>query len=86
MSRFNYLAKLVLESFDCNFYANGYVLTLMFDWGQIDVESMWYSEEEDKVYLHVGCKDFEGDLIIDSLSDDNINRLISVFLDMLTSA
>lgn len=54
---------------ECNFYAANRKLTLYIGNQAVDVESIW--KDEDKVYLHVGCKEFEGDIDIESLSDKN---------------
>ena len=62
---------------DHNFYAIGLKIKLLFWGNKVDVESIWYSDKEDKIYLHVGCPEFEGDLDIDSLSDENKSILKS---------
>ena len=62
---------------DHNFYAIGLKIELLFWGNKVDVESIWYSDKEDKIYLHVGCPEFEGDLDIDSLSDENKSILKS---------
>lgn len=54
-----------------NFYAIGLEVRLRIFGNEIDVESIWYSDKEDKIYIHVGCVEFEGDLDIDSLSCEN---------------
>lgn len=41
----------------------------------VGLESVWYEKDKDKVYLHCGCKEFEGDIDIESLSDDNLHLL-----------
>ena len=64
---------------DCNFYANGIKFHLIINGSPVYPESIWYSDEEDKIYLHVGCPEFEGDLDIDSLSDSNQEILRKVF-------
>lgn len=62
-----------------NFYAEEITVTLMMWGNEVDVESIWYSKDEDKVYLHVGCEEFEGDIDIESLSDENQERMRMVF-------
>ena len=61
---------------ECNLYAANHKLTLYIGNQAVDVESIW--KGEDKVYLHVGCKEFEGDIDIESLSDKNQERLREV--------
>ena len=43
---------------------------------KVEVESIWHEADTGKVYAHCGCKDFEGDLDIESLSGENINKII----------
>ena len=54
-----------------NFYAIDLKVSLRIFDNEVDVESIWYSDKEDKIFIHVGCFEFEGDLDIDSLSDEN---------------
>lgn len=61
---------------ECNLYAANHKLTLYIGSQAVDVESIW--KDEDKVYLHCGCKEFEGDIDIESLSDENQERLREV--------
>lgn len=61
---------------ECNLYAANHKLTLYIGNQEVDVESIW--KDEDKVYLHVGCNEFEGDIDIESLSDKNQERLREV--------
>lgn len=68
-----------MSSHECNFYAEGNNVTLYIGPTAVDVETIWYSDKEDKIYLHVGCKEFEGDIDIDSLSDDNQRRMMAAF-------
>lgn len=60
-----------IQNNECNFYANDKKVTLKIFGNDVDVESIWYSKDEDKVYIHVGCEEFEGDIDIESLSDYN---------------
>ena len=62
-----------------NFYAEDITVTLVIRGDGVDVESIFYSKDEDKVYLHVGCEEFEGDIDIESLSDANQERMRMVF-------
>ena len=62
-----------------NFYAEDITVTLMMWGNEVDVESIFYSKDEDKVYLHCGSKEFEGDIDIESLSDANQERMRMVF-------
>lgn len=38
------------------------------------IESVWRNDDGD-IYIHVGCPQFEGDLKVSSLSDDNIKKI-----------
>ena len=64
---------------DCNFYANDIRFNLFIYGFPIYPESIWYSDKEDKIYLHCNCGEFEGDLDIDSLSGHNQKILRKVF-------
>ena len=68
-----------MSSHERNFYAEGNNVTLYIGPTAVDVETIWHSDKEDKIYLHVGCKEFEGDIDIDSLSDDNQRRMMEAF-------
>lgn len=68
-----------MQSHECNFYAEDSNVTLYIGPTALDVESIWRSKDEDKIYLHVGCEAFEGDLDIESLSDDNQRRMMQAF-------
>ena len=61
-----------------NFYAANHKLTLQVYGHLLDVESIWKGEDNDKVYLHCGCDEFEADIDIESLSDKNQERLREV--------
>lgn len=57
---------------DHNFYAIDLRFNLIFFGVRpFYPESIWYSDKEDKIYLHGSCTEFEGDIDIDSLSDGN---------------
>ena len=60
-----------IQNNECNFYANNKKVALTIFKNDVDVESIWYSKDEDKVYLHVGCEEFEGDIDIETLSHEN---------------
>lgn len=64
---------------DGNFIAADIAVTLTIYGQAVEVETVWYSEQEDKVYLHCGCKEFEGDIDIDSLELSNLRTLRGVF-------
>jgi len=64
---------------ECNFYAKAINFELKIYGGPVIPESIWYSDKDDKIYIHCGCKEFEGDLDIDSLSDENQAVLRKVF-------
>ena len=68
-----------MSSHETNFYAEDNNVTLYVGCLAVDVESIWRNKKEGKVYLHVGCKDFEGDLDIESLSEDNQGRMMKAF-------
>lgn len=68
-----------MQSHECNFYAEDNNVILYIGPVAVDVESIWYSDKEDKIYLHVGCPEFEGDLDIESLSEDNQRRMLEAF-------
>lgn len=69
---------------ECNFYAAGHKLTLRVYNHAVDVESIWRGEDN-KVYLHCGCDEFEADIDIESLSDENQKRLSDVLLCVILS-
>lgn len=54
-----------------NFYAINLKVRLRIFDNEVDVESIWYSDKEDKIFIHVCCFEFKGDLDIDSLSFEN---------------
>lgn len=62
---------------DSNFYAIDLRFELRFAGFPVEPESIWYSDAEDKIYLHVSCAEFEGDIDIDSLSEQNQDALRS---------
>ena len=68
-----------MHSNECNFYAADNNVTLYIGPMAVDVESIWYSDKDDKIYLHVGCKELEGDIDIDSLSEENQRRMLEAF-------
>lgn len=46
---------------------------------KVEVESVWYSDDEEEYYLHVCTEEFEGDIKISSLSDRNQRTLLDFF-------
>ena len=62
-----------------NFYAEGRKVMIYILGHEVDVESIFYSKDEDKVYLHCGSKEFEGDIDIESLSEKNQAIMADVF-------
>ncbi len=68
-----------MSSHERNFYAEDNNVTLYIGPTAVDVETIWYSDKEDKIYLHCGCKEFEGDLDIESLSEENQERMMQAF-------
>ena len=65
---------------ECNFYAANRKLTLQVYGQDVDVESIWKGEDNGKVYLHCGCKEFEADIDIESLSTENQERVREVLM------
>lgn len=70
----NAIKEIALDYIDsereCNFYAADHKLTLRVYNHAVDVESIWRGEDN-KIYLHCGCEEFEADIDIESLSDEN---------------
>ena len=60
-----------------NLAANDLKIELVIFDHVIQSESIWYSKDKNKIYLHVGCKEFEGDIDIDSLSDNNQAKILT---------
>lgn len=67
------LAMDFMHGNDSNIY--GASLKISIFGNPVEVESIWYSDKEDKIYIHVCCIEFEGDIDIDSLSDENQKTL-----------
>lgn len=68
-----------MERGECNFNAADRKVTLKV-WGhELGVESIWHGEDDDKVYLHCGCQEFEADIDIETLSDTNQQTMQYVF-------
>ena len=77
-----YLTELAMDFMhnnDCNFISEDIKFELTIFGNPVYPESIWYSDKEDKIYLHCGCPEFEGDLDITQLSDSNQKILIDVF-------
>lgn len=72
------LALEYLAQHDGNLYAADRNVTLCMLALEVDVESVWHNKQDGKVYLHCGSKEFEGDIDIESLSDDNQQRMRKV--------
>lgn len=60
---------------DHNFYAIDLRFNLFIYGNPFFPESIWYSNDEDKIYIHGSCTAFEGDIDIDSLSESNQSLL-----------
>lgn len=58
-----------------NLYSEDIKVTLDIFGHDVDVESVWFDQDERETYIHVGCIEFEGDLKVSSISDKNINTL-----------
>lgn len=66
-----------IQKNDGNLVANDLKIELVIFDHIIQSESIWYSKDENKIYIHVGCKEFEGDIDIDSLSDSNQAKILT---------
>lgn len=40
-----------------------------------EIESVWYCDDDDRIYLHISCPEFEGDIRHDSLPNDVQSKL-----------
>ena len=78
MERIKELAEDFLTKHDGNIYSrDGFAaLYVCIFQSNVGVESIWYAKDEDKVYLHCGCMEFEGDIDIESLSDENQKHIM----------
>ena len=76
-SKLQEVAMDFLSQNDSNVYGKDLGLSIFGN--PVEVESIWYSYKEDKIYIHVCCKEFEGDVDINSLSDEN-QQILEVFL------
>lgn len=65
---------------DGNLVAAGVSIKLDIFKHKVPIESIWYSNDEEKFCVHCGCKEFEGDLDIDSLSDANQQHILHVLV------
>lgn len=71
---------LYLSDDDGNICSEGISLTMFEPIDlKVEVESVWYSENEKEYYLHVCTEEFEGDIKISSLSDRNQKTLLDFF-------
>lgn len=71
-SRMQEVAMDFMRKNDHNFYAIDLRFNLiLFGRCPFYPESIWYSKDEDKIYIHGCCSEFEGDIDIDSLSEMN---------------
>ena len=66
-----------IQKNDGNLVTNELKIELIIFDHVIQSESIWYSKDENKIYIHVGCKEFEGDIDIDSLSDSNQAKILT---------
>lgn len=69
---------------DGNFITADIAVSLTIHEQAVEVETVWYSKNEDRVYLHCGCPEFEGDIDIDSLALHNLRTLRGVFTAYLS--
>lgn len=42
---------------------------------EVEVESIWHNADERKYYVHCDCPEFEGDIDIESLNEENSRKL-----------
>ena len=63
-----------------NLFALNIDLDIFLFGAKVEVETIWYNNIEDQVYLHVGCDEFEGDIKISSLSEENRERIKNCIL------
>ena len=62
---------------DGNLVCQNISIKLVIFGNEVEVESLWNEKDTGKVYAHCGCREFEGDLDVDSLSDSNQTRIVS---------
>ena len=67
-----------------NLYAADAPLDIFLNGSKISCESVWQDDEND-YYLHVTDNDFEGDIKILSLSQDNIQRVIKCLKNIMAA-
>ena len=75
------LAERFTEKNDRNFYANGIKVPIKFFGHNVDVESIWFSDEGfGTYYLLCHCEEFDNaDIAIESLSEGNKQILVDIF-------
>ncbi len=75
------LAEKFTEKNDRNFYANNIKVPIKFFGHDVDVESIWYSDEGyGTYYLLCHCEEFDNaDIAIESLSEENKQILVDIF-------
>ena len=47
----------------------------------LDIESVWYDNEQGEVMLHVGCKEFEGDITFVSMQTETQRKVLQIVMD-----
>ena len=72
-------AKLFIKKNECNLYAADIPCSVIIFGHKVDVESIWHEKNSGSIYIHCGCKEFEGDIDIQSLSEDNKTELMKIF-------
>ena len=78
--RLSNAAKTFIENNKGNFFAADIKCPIEIFGHELDVESIWHSKDEDKIYIHCGNEEFEGDIDIMSLSDKNQTTLMGILL------
>lgn len=66
-----------------NLYAADIFLMVRISDIQREIESVWYNDDKDKIYLHVCCPEFEADIDPDSLPNDVQSKLRDDILEYL---
>lgn len=55
--------------------------TLYFGQLAIDVESIYFNKEEQRLMLHISCKEMEGDIIFTSLQEDKQGKVVELVFE-----
>lgn len=55
--------------------------TLYFGQMAIEVESIYFNKEEQRLMLHISCKEMEGDIIFTSLQEDKQGKVVELVFE-----